>query len=344
MSTVLIAGDAGGAARIRQWLDAWGLAAASLGPDEHPAQVARERAQAVLYACGGGAVGESCRTRVAQAVPLILVGSESAGALDDLAWDRVSDPGVDGDHLARVLRPCLDTSLTLGCDGAGFRDFLNHELRTPLTVAGMALQTLALHLEPAGGPSCDLLDTALRNIRRLEQTVEWATDYVVDEPAADQGAPDPAPLTDLLEDLDELEGATDLSWATGAGDWQARVVIDRQRWRRLLRQVMRAVAYRRGSAQAHLDISIVGRQGGLLLVFQLPVDPGGAGQVEGEEEQLRRLLGFTVHPELARRLQLRYDVVRTTDNLRLRILLPLEQEPAATDDKAREAVRDLVPA
>lgn len=345
MTRILIGGDERGVVRIRQWLDAWGLEGALLDADDHPATISRERARAILFACGDRTgTAPAPAAVVAQAAPLILVGTQSAGALEVLAWDRVSDPGPAGDRLAEVLRPCLDTSLTLGCDGADFRDFLNHELRTPLTVAGMALQTLALHLEPAGGPSLDLLDTALRNIRRLEQAVEWATDYVVDAPVCGVEPGDPAALTELLEDLDDLDTAISLSWSTGVGDWQARAVIDRQRWRRLLRQIMRAVAYRQVTDPVHLDVSIVGENSGLLLVFQLPVGNSRGDRPEGEEEQLRRLLGFTVHPELARRLQLRYDVVRTTDNLRLRILLPLLGEaPSAAPSSPRPA-GELIPA
>ncbi len=323
MPRILIGGDAQGAARIQQWLDAWGLHAEPLGPDEHPAGVGRERARAVLYACGLAAPVAARIMAPRQAAPLILVGDQPAGHLDNLAWDRVSEPGPGGDNLALVLRPCLDAAATLGCDGAGFRDFLNHEMRTPLTAAGMALQTLALQLEQAGGPSLDLVDTALRNIKRLEQTVEWATDYVADEPDADLDFALPAQLTDLLEDLDDVEPGLDFSWSTGVGDWQARAGIGRQRWRRFLRQIMRAVAYRQVDAPVHLDLSVVGDTTGLLLVFQLPVGTFRGDLAEGEEEQLRRLLGFTVHPDLARRLQLRYDVVRTTEHLRLRILLPL---------------------
>ncbi len=126
-----------------------------------------------------------------------------------------------------------------------FRDFLNHELRTPLTAAGTALQTLALQLERAGGPSLDLVDIALRNVRRLEQTVEWACDYVLVDSSAVGCDSRGQPLTDLLEDIDDLEPQVELTWSTGMGDWQTRVDRCRAtRWRRLLRQMLRAVGYR----------------------------------------------------------------------------------------------------
>jgi len=329
MPQVLIGGDARGADRIQRWLAAWGLQAEQLACDEHPASVPRDRARAVLFACGS--VIDLAEPDAVHGVtaPLILVGRQPAGALDTLAWDRVTDPGPGGECLAEALRPCLDSTPAAGCGNPGFRDFLNHELRTPLTAAGMALQTLALHLESAGGPSLDLVDTALRNIRRLEQTVEWATDYVVEDQDTALEMVEPACLTDLLEDLDDLDPGLNLTWATGVGDWQSPVSVTRDSWRRLLRQVLRALAYHQASRSVHLDLSMVGDGSGLLLVFQLPFGAERGDLARDEEEQLRRLLGFTIHPELNRRLQLRFDVVRTAENLRLRLLLPLEQPMVA---------------
>lgn len=324
MPQVLIGGDARGAERIQRWLGAWGLQAERLDLGEHPAAVSRSRARAVLFACGSPCDLTDPAGRPGQAAPLILVGSQPAGALDSLAWERVVEPGPSGEALASVLRPCLDDASGVSCGAPGFRDFLNHEMRTPLTAAGMALQTLALHLESAGGPSLDLVDTALRNIRRLEQTVEWATDYVVDDNTAEPVASSVVSLTDLLEDLDDLDPGVELTWATGMGDWAAPVSMHRETWRRLLRQVLRALAYRQTSQTVHLDLSMVADGSGLLMVYQVPLGAERGDLAGNEEEQLRRLLGFTVHPDLARRLQLRFDVVRTHDHLRLRLLVPME--------------------
>lgn len=107
------------------------------------------------------------------------------------------------------------------------------------------------------------------------------------------------------------------------GDWQAPARLPRDDWRRLLRQLVRAVAYRGSTEAIDLSVSTVADETGLLLVFQLPTSSGRGDLADSDEEQLRRLLSFTVHPELARRLGLRYDVVRTASCLRLRVLLPL---------------------
>jgi signal transduction histidine kinase len=270
-------------------------------------------------------------TAPAATAPLLLVGETPGGPLDDLAWTQVPDPGPEGAALAAALRPCLEAAGRGGDVGAGFRDFLNHEMRTPLTAAGTALQTLALHMERAGGPSLELVDVAMRNLRRLEQTVDWACDYLTVSPD-EVGDPDTGAtaLTDLLLDLDELDPPAPLSWATGAGDWDAAVPVDRPRWRRFLRQVLRALAHQAPGKPLHLELSTHpgnGSAGGLLLVFQLPTADGHdrvqRTGTHDEAEQLRRLLSFTVHPDLARQLGLRVDVVRLSQRLRLRLMLPL---------------------
>ncbi len=332
MARILIGGDRSNRHQIEGWLDTWGLRSAPLSSGLHPATVPAGDASAVIYACGPEAPPVPDESPTAAAVaPLLLVGDATGARLGDCAWTHVDDPGPDGGRLAAALRPCLEAAMGDDQTGAGFRDFLNHELRTPLTAAGTALQTLALQLERAGGQSLDLVDIALRNVRRLEQTVDWACDYLASEP--DNEMPTVGELnclTDLLQDLDELDVSVPLSWATGAGDWDAPVDVSRERWRRLLRQVLRAVGYQAPGQSVHLELSTVAEDSnepGLLLVFQLePADAGDQVQrtgAEDEAEQLRRLLAFTVNPDLARRLRLRFDVVRLTGHLRLRLLLPV---------------------
>jgi signal transduction histidine kinase len=219
--------------------------------------------------------------------------------------------------------------------GSGFQDLVNHELRTPLTAAGTALQTLARQLASAGGPSLELVDIALRNIRRLERTVDWACDYLSEgvTAAASPEPPAPVALLGMVEDLDELAAGQPVTWSTGAGDWEAAVHIDREAWRRLLRQMLRAVACLAPRQAAHLELSLVVPPAGDLpdsLLVVVNLDHPSA-EVAGRDpravdaaEQLRRLLAFTVNPALARRLALRYDVMQLADRLRLRLLLPLD--------------------
>jgi hypothetical protein len=337
MTQILIGGDHTKRQQLDRWLHAWGLPSATLGARIHPAAVPATEASAVIYACGPAAPPLPADPGpVPLAAPLVLVGEDKLASLDGRAWTRIGDPGPDGAGLAAALRPCLELTRRGDANGPGFRDFLNHELRTPLTAAGTAMQTLALQLGRAGGPSPDLLDLALRNLRRLEQTVDWACEYLAGEPAHEARPEGEAVrLTDLLEDLDELTAPIPLTWATGVGDWDAPAGIERERWRRLLRQVLRAVGYQAPGQEVHLELSTLGadvEEPGLLLVFRLgPLADTGQVQrtaAQDEAEQLRHLLAFTVNPDLARRLRLRFDVVQLADQLRLRVLLPTAATPA----------------
>jgi hypothetical protein len=340
MTQILIGGDQNQGRQLHRWLQAWGLRAAALEPQQHPAGVPCERARAVLYACGPDAppLPDSPATAV-MAAPLLLIGFAADQQLVEAAWSRIADPGPGGEILASALRPCLEACHGRELTKAGFRDFLNHELRTPLTAAGTALQTLALQVERAGGQSLDLIDIALRNIRRLERTVDWACDYVAEDTQYDEAlAAEEVLLTDLLQDLDDLDTSLPLDWSTGSGRWEAPVVLDRSRWRRLLRQILQALAYHTGSTPARLELQAVSHDdtevpSGLLLNFTLAAGtPDSRVRRTGgddEVDQLRRLLAFTVSPELARRLDLRFDVARLGNRLRLRIMVPLPRPSEA---------------
>ncbi len=334
MQQILIGGDRSQDMRLRSWLAAWGLTTGRLPDDVHPAQVPLERARAVIYACGARQRVVPAPTAVAQAMaPLLLIGATAPPDLRAAAWLRIADPGPTGENLAAALKPCLAVAGG-SADGTGFQDLVNHEMRTPLTAAGTALQTLAMQIERAGGPHLELVDIALRNIRRLERTVDWACDYLAagagESPHA--SAPCETALLDILEDLDDLASGQTLTWSTTAGDWDAVVCLDRESWRRLLRQTLRAIEYQVPHQPIHLELSLLapaaaGSPSGLLMVVNLPCAPGSDQRQErradDEVEQLRRLLAFTVNPALANRLELRFDIMRLSDRLRLRLMLPL---------------------
>lgn len=341
MVDILIGGEAAQIPRLSSWLAAWGLRAARLAADQHPAQVPADRAAAVIFASGQQAAILPARASATAAMaPLLLIGPTAAPELREAAWIRIADPGPEGSALAAALRPLLESVLIDSTDGTGFSDLVNHELRTPLTAAGTALQTLARQLDRAGGPSLELVDIALRNLRRLERTVDWACDYLTDGPLEMlTWAPAEVALMDLLEDLDTLEIPLPLTWASGVGDWESTVRIDRESWRRLLRQVLRAIALLAPGRAVHLDLTQLPdpedaeAASGLLLVFRLSQLDGVSDDsltcADDPSEQLRRLLIFTVNPTLAHRLELRLDVVRLSDHLRLRVMLPLSSVRAS---------------
>jgi len=341
MTQILIGGDTCNARQLGRWLETWGLNGQPLDPAQHPAEVPTSRAAAVLYACGPEAPNlPQIDASSSPSAPLLLVGATTDSHLAAMALMRVADPGPGGEALATALRTCLDSGECHAGSDTAFRDFLNHELRTPLTAAGTALQTLAMQMQRAGGQqSRELLDIALRNIRRLEQTVDWACDFVADDVTlACTEEEITTPLTALLEDLDSMPTEAPMMWSTGPGEWDAPVLLDRKHWRRLLKQVLRAVGCQGADSPFELELNIVSQPGeelpsGLLLTFTLaPCTGAGPVQRTGstdEAEHLRRLLEFTVSPDLSRRLDLRFDVARLSGRLRLRLMMPL-QCPAET--------------
>lgn len=341
MQKILIGGDRTQEPRLKSWLAAWGLPAGRLPDALHPAQVPVAHACAVIYACGslqpllprpiGTTQAMSPRT-----APLILIGSSVSPDLRAQAWLRIADPGPRGAALAAALKPCFESMGGSG-PGTGFHDLVNHEMRTPLTAAGTALQTLAMQLARAGGPTLELVDVALRNVRRLERTVDWACDYMTDgieDPSATAETAEVA-LVDLLEDLDDLCECETVTWSTAAGNWQAVVSLDRESWRRLLRQTLRAVDFLNSRRPVHIELSLLAprsspdaQPAGLLVAVNLPCGDGphqdAASRLADEEaDQLRRLLAFTVNPGLARRMELRFDIMRLAERLRLRLMVPL---------------------
>lgn len=333
MLDILIGGDPGLTARVGTWLESWGLRPAVLPRGTHPASVPAGRAAAVIYAAGEGFHGLPERRSGCAVVPLLLVGQAPGAELRDAAWLRVADPGPDGAALAAALRPLLESSLAGAGEANHFRDLVNHELRTPLTAAGTALQMLARQLERAGGPSLDLVDLALRNLRRLERTLDWACDHLAAGICANGAtAASPAPLTELLEDLDAIDAPLPVTWSSGPGDWEHETWIDRDAWRRLLRELLRAVALLVPDQPVHLDVAQLANAeqtspSALLLVMHLPqASPAPLPEHAAAEDiadHLRRLLSFTVSPGLVRSMDLRLDVMRLSDHVRLRVMLPL---------------------
>jgi signal transduction histidine kinase len=333
MLEILVGGEQTIAPQLVSWLAAWGLRPGPLPPDAHPAEVPAERACAVVYACGPTPAPLPRRSPAAAAVaPLLLIGTTPPEDLRDAAWIRVADPGPEGSTLAGALRPLLATTAARVIGSTDFRDLLSHELRTPLTAAGTALQTLAKQLERSGGPSLEMVDIALRNLRRLERTVDWACDYLTDGSADVVAAPARVGLLDLIADLDALEAPVPLTWSTCNGDWNLSVRLDRNCWNCLLNQVLRAVSYLAPQQPVHLDLSLLPAEahqppGGLLLIFNLPdtaaCAEGPSPGIADHSDQLQRLLAFTVNPSLVRSLELRLDVMRLSDRVRLRLMLPL---------------------
>ena len=85
-----------------------------------------------------------------------------------------------------------------------YREFLAHELRSPLAVVTAALEALADDAPAGNDDMRTLVDRALRNVRRLERTVEWSQSSLVlaeAPPVGPRCVLDRVEITDLLKDL-----------------------------------------------------------------------------------------------------------------------------------------------
>ena len=236
MIRILIDGDPPQIRQLEDWLAEWGMLALPLPRGAgHPAAQPRTVTDAVVVYWGQSLLdpGVDPIAFAEESAPLVLVGGDRApAALRNSAAALVSGPGGRGERLREALRYCLErehpplTATTpLPPARAGYQaylQFFNHELRTPLTAAHMALEAASRSLEavPMRSPSLELIDRALRNLQRLQRTVDWAGDFV--QGAVTGPATDPiSVVADLLEDLDALETPFPLTWDADL-DWVRR--------------------------------------------------------------------------------------------------------------------------
>lgn len=116
----------------------------------------------------------------AAAAPLLVVGPPTeSGALFGHELFPIPDFGPGGSRLKAALQSCVEKARLLrGESGVRqdlnqFRDFVGHELRSPLTAVKTALTALgdAGNADPG---AARMLSIALRNLKRLADTVEWS--------------------------------------------------------------------------------------------------------------------------------------------------------------------------
>jgi hypothetical protein len=144
--------------------------------------------------------GAEAEGAAAAAAPLLVVGPlTESGAQFGHELVSIPDFGPGGSRLKAALHSCVEKSRLLrGEAGARhdlnqFRDFVGHELRSPLTAVKTALTALEDSENPDPG-AARMLSIALRNLRRLTETVEWSqelTSLAETTPVADL-APVPA--------------------------------------------------------------------------------------------------------------------------------------------------------
>jgi hypothetical protein len=332
MIRILIDGDPPQIRQLEDWLDEWGMLALPLPRGAgHPAAQPRTVTDAVVVFWGHSLLdpGVDPIAFAEESAPLVLVGGDRApAALRNSAAALVSGAGPRGERLREALRYCLERDhpqLTAAPPPSregyqAYLQFFNHELRTPLTAAHMALETASRSLEtcPHCAPSLELIDRALRNLQRLQRTVDWAGDFVqgaVVSPAADPVSA----VADLLEDLDELEVPFPLTWESDL-PWDSGARVGRPEWRRVLRQMVQAVHYFRPSVTAQAVVGASADPAQLTLRLRLSGDlaPGrvnrtGLSDPVDAADELRRLLTFTISPGLLTAMGARLRVEGTTE-------------------------------
>jgi len=120
--------------------------------------------------------------------------------------------------------------------------FLGHELRSPLTAIKTSLEVLAgesgeLEPEAAGDQaSLKMLTIALRNVRRLQQTVDWSQDLLAAQESLRPARPRKVVVTDLAHGLREI-GV--LTVAPASGDLE--LLTDPELFEVVATQMVRAV-------------------------------------------------------------------------------------------------------
>ncbi len=346
MIRILVDGDPPQIRQLEDWLGEWGMLALPLPRGAgHPAAQPRTVTDAVVVFWGQSLLdpGIDPIAFAEESAPLVLVGGDRApAALRNSAAALVSGPGARGERLREALRYCLErdhpplASTPLPPARAGYQaylQFFNHELRTPLTAAHMALEAASRSLEscPHCSPSLELLDRALRNLQRLQRTVDWAGDFV--QGAVITPAADPISMVvDLLEDLDELEAPFPLTWEADL-DWAGGAEVGRAEWRRVLRQIVQAVHYFRPAVAAHAVVGASAETAQLTVQMRLAGDltPGrvnrtGLSDPIDAADELRRLLTFTISPGLLSSMRASLRVEGTT-SLQIHLDLPLAAQP-----------------
>jgi hypothetical protein len=284
--------------------------------------------------------------------PVILLGVSGNLLLARDAWQVLPQSNPDSQELRRAIQSCLEQVALLrhgaatGQDREDFLSFLGHEMRSPLTAAKTALEVLQGDLggldsqDDAGSPHLKMLAIALRNVRRLSQTVEWCQELMASSPGEQN-----IQLRDLAGvQLQEALGKENPGrWSESA--LQLMLHTDTQSLSVLMDQVVRALHYAIPDCQAELNAACSSEQQGALSLTLSPargsVQDGAprvsrlglaSSDLSGDcpSADLQRLVRFVISGVLVSRLGVGLEVVGSkVEDLGIRILVP--GAVAATD-------------
>ncbi len=262
MSHVLLGGDEQQVTELRFLLAKWGVTVGQLPfVDDVPtvldcdAVILQGNFEEFRDACLG-TVPDGSRGAAAPAAPLIFINSADL-SLTELPAQWLVLAGTDrhGAELRLALRSSLNRASELRREVVGegvagghqesdsYLHFLGHELRSPLTAIKTSLEVLEGEMGGMGAegvaadPKLKMVDIALRNVRRLHQTVEWSQDLL----AANAGA---GPVDWQQVAIDEIvghwHGAGEVSVAEGLRDLE--VQTDARLLSSVVTQMSRAVS------------------------------------------------------------------------------------------------------
>lgn len=294
------------------------------------------RSDVVVIVCDGRGLDGVCPLSLPlglEVPPLLQVGR--AGQVCrrlDLYCERVPDPGRGGRRLARALRLCLQRVAQMRAHAAEVRvyheyiQFLGHETRTPLAAAQAALEILEREGAAAGQDRdrrAGFVQVALRNVRRLCETVAWTEEYLEARTLILAPRWQEHRIGELLANVLEIERpCQDLALVFEAGVESLALVSDERLLRTLLRQLVHTLRYHAPGARLVLRVSRRQREstapaplaGGaadqeILIAAWIRGSEAGRGPArvartglvelgDAPEGELLRLLEFTVSREL----------------------------------------------
>jgi len=300
----------------------------------------------LIVAVGPPGADESAIVMVPETTVAVLwVGCERAGGRQR-ADVRIplGESGCDPAVLRSALQTCQKQAHEARAGGVAdngreFLHFLGHELRSPLTAVKTALEVLQGDLgglgevgEPVSnreGAEANLrmLELALRNVRRLHQTVDWTHDLLALAETRPQVRWSARAMADLVARLStEFETAADVRCDAES---RAQVIdTDPELVCRLVGQVLRVLqCVAPGQSPAlHVALTMEPRRS-LRLTASLPDNGTNTGprvqrtslvssRVLGAEsagEELERLARFMVSPVLLKQLGAHLDVSAESD-------------------------------
>ncbi len=323
--------------QVESLLRRWGHTVARSGSQgEFKAAASHRLTDTVVVVCDGEGFEGCCPATLqpaGESAPMLLVGRAGRGCGRAEAFlERVAEPGRGGRRLARALRYCLERAAQMRRHAAEVKvyheyiQFLSHEIRTPITSALSALEILDAEFALRGldeDRRGDFVRIALRNLKRLRESVNWTEDYL----ATRSGSLSPrwreSRVGELFTQASGFAASRpDLALVLEGGIESAPMVSDVDLLRALLQQVLHALAHLAPGTRLKLRLALrpdagapAPALGGLERTAEVVaslhlVGPDGqtaaprlsrAGLVErgeGPDLELTRLLEFTVSREV----------------------------------------------